>query len=103
MTSSSLFSELAMALKRTIIPITPYQSQNNKSEPPSTGNNTGLVGTNSTTFGTLNKEKQNKSNQNTDSNLSKLQPIKDIDLAGEKTETRINGFGIWNFECTNTS
>ena len=97
MTSSSLFTELAMALKRTIIPITPYQSQNNKPEPSSTQSNSGLVGTNSASFTKPNKVEQKKIYQKPYSKASKSESIKDIHV--EKVENDIS-LNAYTFEQT---
>ena len=68
MNSSSLFSELAMAFKRTIIPINPYQtSQSHKSDSSTTNAKHAGNGTNLSNPGQLDKGHASQSAHNKDS------------------------------------
>ena len=94
MTSSSLFTELAMALKRTInIPINPYQSQNNKTESSCASSNTGN-GVNLTNVGNIHKDLQNREDCNTDLDKSKTGFIKEPieEIKEEQEEVAIEHF-----------
>ena len=65
-----------MALKRTIIPITPYQTQNDKSDPSSCQHRDSEENSNSDNLNKQNKEKENRNDQYTDSKHAEPSVVK---------------------------